>query len=55
MKGWKTWTGVILLGLSNVAQMLWPDLGMTIIELTNALGGLFVLVGIAHKVEKIKK
>jgi hypothetical protein len=51
MKGWKTWTGTILLGLSGAAAALgFHDIS----ESLKIMAGVFLAVGIGHKIEKGK-
>lgn len=46
MKGWKTWVGALMLGLSAI-----PPLAPIAPVLTK-VGSAFIAVGLGHKVEK---
>lgn len=54
MKGWKTWTGAILLGISQILGTIWPDLAGPLTQIVDGIGGVLVIIGIGHKIEKSK-
>ena len=49
MKGWKTWTGFGIFAGSQVLDILGYG---GISEMTRNVGGAFMGVGVAHKIEK---
>ena len=52
MKGWKTWLAAVLIGASGAAKYLGQD---AIAETVLYLAGAFGLIGIGHKVDKLKQ
>ena len=51
MKGWKTWTGAILIAASGILHTV----GLTeIANLITTIGAAIGIVGIGHKIEKTK-
>lgn len=52
MRGWKTWFGAALFALSQFAVTVFPEYAGTITKFVEVLGEFFVIVGVAHKIEK---
>ena len=52
MKGWKTWAGAALVGAAAAARALGYEAVSEVLLLVGASLG---IVGVAHKIEKIKE
>ncbi len=52
MKGWKTWSGAVIVAAGAVLEYLgYPEIAKTLMALGAALG----LIGIGHKIEKVSE
>lgn len=54
MKGWKTWTGAVVLGLAATLEALGGEYGEWAKAVMMA-GGALGLVGVGHKLDKAGK
>ena len=53
MDGWKTWLGLVGKVLVLVSSELFgPEAGGQVMEIIDALSNLFIIWGVAHKIEK---